>query len=153
MIHVRTQIREALVGLLDNHPDLSGRVYEHPFVPGKDKMPAIIVAIGNESISRLTVHPDPDNELDRRVQVNIEVLANQAEPGVAKAAEALAAAVEQAVHTLDWSAYLGTLLSDELTLVAIDATPDKESNVPAYRLMLAYDGQYSTTQGNPEVAT
>lgn len=151
MPHIRTHILQKTVAHLDAAPALSGRVYKAPFVPGKAEMPACVVRVGNEVVNRSTV--DWESDLDRRFQLEIELIGNSASENVIEKLDALAVVVEQAVHGDGLTGYLDDLLTDPLVLTGIDTTPDKESSVPAARLMLSFEGMYSTSQVDPETAT
>jgi hypothetical protein len=108
--HPRQAIRHAVVAQLLGQTAAGSRVYPDRRVPfQRVELPALAVYVPTESVE-LQSRATAPRELDRRAQVVVEALVQQAE-SVDDALDAIALEVENALHR-DWT--LGGVASDLL---------------------------------------
>lgn len=108
--HPRQLVRHAVVAQLTGKTAAGSRVYPDRRIPfERVELPALAVYVPTESVE-VTSRATAPRELDRRAQVVVEALVQQA-TGVDDALDALALQVEDALHA-DWT--LGGKSSDLL---------------------------------------
>lgn len=142
-MHIRQQIREAVVAVLLAVPALSGGVHVSRaarLVPGA--APAAVVAVPAETIERggmLAIHRQA-----RSITVVVHLLA--AGSAVDDALDATAEAVEAALAT---AGTLGGLLDVELQLDEVRIDIEDTTATPAGELRMAYTARTATLAAAP----
>lgn len=145
MTHARTQIRQAVVTLLDGQTLAGSHVYGsrvHPL--DEAKLPALLVYAREEEIQQATIsYP---RQLQRELLLVVEAYA-QAKAGLEDALDTLARDIEQ-IMAADPS--LGGLVKDSLlssTAMQLSGDGDKPVGVAT----LNYRVAYVTSETEPEI--
>lgn len=147
MSHVRTQIRNAVVGLLDSLATTSDRVYVSRLHPlPADKLPALRVFVDDEQITREKIH-DPAI-LARSVTIRIDCVASLAS-GLDDDLDQIALEVEDAISA---DTTLGGLLNSGLIPSGIEVDRSADGEAPIGRLTVVYEAQYDVMNNAADVA-
>ena len=151
MSHVRTQIRAALVALIESAEGLAGRVVSDPTeVKDADAGPWVEVAVGPELIQpRSMGNSFTGRHMTRQVPLFAEIHTRGAGDGI-KAAEDLLALIEAKVFT---DRQLGGLLLAPMTLVGVEPSPpDLGGSLGRHSLRVQWNSVYSTTESDATAA-
>lgn len=131
MPHPRQIIRHAVVAQLVDKTAAGARVYPARRIPlQRVELPAVAVYVPTESVE-VTSRATAPRELDRRVQLVVEAIVQQAE-NADDALDELALGVENALHA-DWT--LGGVASDLLLVnTEVDVVDDGRQLIGVVRL-------------------
>jgi hypothetical protein len=147
MSHVRTQIRNAVVGLLDSLATTGDRAYSARLSPiAQDQLPALNIFVDDESIELQTIH-DPAM-LSRSVTIRIDCLSALAD-GLDDDLDQIALEVEDAIAA---DVTLGGLLNGAMIPGGIEVDRSGDGAVPIGRLTLVYQAQYEVLNNAADVA-
>ena len=147
MSHVRTQIRNAVVGLLDSLATTGDRAYSARLSPiPQDRLPALNIFVDDEAIEVQTIH-DPVM-LQRNAAVRVECISALAD-GLDDDLDQIALEVE---HAIAADSDLGGILNGTMTPSGVEIDRSGEGSVPVGRLTLVYQVQYEVMNNAADVA-
>jgi hypothetical protein len=149
-LHVRTQLRQAVVALLTGLPTTADRVYRGRLRPlAADHAPSLLVYTGDEDIA-ITEQGQPAVQ-GRPVELMIEGRANSTDSAALEdLLDVITAEVEAAVFENDAWSFNG--LASHTVLVKTRTRIEAKGDVLNGGIRLEFRVTYSTAEGRPTVA-
>lgn len=148
-MHVRQQIRSAIITQVTSLTTTGTNVFEHRVYPlAEDDLPALVVSTSSEGASMATIGGMGSvASLERGLSVSIEGYV-KATSDVAQTLDTIAEEIEVALG--DDETLGGLVESIELSGTTIDITADGDQ--PVGVIKLDYEVVYRTTTGDPSTA-
>lgn len=149
-MHVRTQIRDAVIGKITNLSLTGDRVFKPPMMlKASTEMPCLRVRCGDEQIGGLTI---TQVGIQQRSMVVFVDCFSQDKDDVEAHINEIAAEVEAALDGFPLSDSQGLALVQELTLSTFDAGLTNELETPTGMVTLGFRAEYFANAGDPSSA-
>lgn len=149
-MHVRTQIRNAALKLLQGLPLTGDKVHKPPmYLKDASQLPCLRVRCGDEQIEPMTIHGSAP--ISRVMQLTVDCFAMSRDDVDADVNE-VAAAVEEALDGMPLTDEQGKVLVVELNLVGFVTGLSNELEKPVAHTMLTFNAEYFIKAGEPSTA-
>lgn len=149
-MHVRTQIRNAVLKLVTGLPLTGSRVHKPPmYLKQSTDMPCLRVRCGDEQIEPMTIHGNAPVSRVMRVMVDcFSMHRDDVESEINEVAAAVEAALDGRALTDD----NGNVLVMELNLTGFETGLSNELEKPVGHTVLTFSAEYFTHAGDPSTA-
>lgn len=140
-MHVRTQIRQAVVTRLTGLPLTGANVFASRVYPiDETQLPALLVNTDSEEIE-----PNAQGVLLRSLELTVRVISRKSGAGLDDELDTIAEDVEEALA----SAPLPGVPTQQIVLAGLAVEFDAEGDAPHGRLVMSYRFDYFTTTAAP----